>query len=161
MLHYPPLQANSYLLTPNPMKSLLQEQNRHLLVFQKGDEVMSGLKAYAQEQGIQAAWVNILGACESVTLAYYDLETKSYLKKTFSEDLEVLGVMGNIAMMKGEHMVHLHGTFGKADMSVIGGHLFDMTISATGETQLQIFEGGIERAFDEETGLTLMSCRVA
>jgi predicted DNA-binding protein with PD1-like motif len=143
------------------MKTLLQEQKQHLLAFESGDEVMSGLKEYAREQGIKAAWINILGACESVTLAYYDLETKTYLKKTFDEDLEILGVMGNIASSKGEPLVHLHGTFGKADMSVIGGHLFDMTISATGETHLQLFEEGVERAFDEPTGLTLMSCIVA
>jgi predicted DNA-binding protein with PD1-like motif len=148
------------LLTLSPMKTLLTERKRHLLAFEKGDEVLSGLKEYAKKEGVKAAWINILGACEKVTLAYYDLETKTYLKKTFDEELEVLGVMGNIALFEGEPLVHLHGTFSKADMSVIGGHLFDMTISATGETHLQIFEGGVKRAYDEVTGLNLMSCRV-
>ncbi len=143
------------------MKILLQEQKQHLLAFEKGDEVLTSLKEYAKKEGIKSTWINILGACESVTLAYYDLETKTYLKKTFDEDLEILGVMGNIALFEGESLVHLHGTFGKSDMSVIGGHLFDMTISATGETHLQIFEEGVERAFDEPTGLNLMSCRVS
>lgn len=142
------------------MKPLLQEPQQHLLAFETGDEVLSGLKQYAGDQQIATAWVNILGACESVTLAYYDLETKEYLKKTFSEDLEILGVMGNITWMEGRAMVHLHGTFGKSDMSVIGGHIFDMTISATGETQLQLFEERVERAFHEPTGLTLMHCKV-
>jgi len=143
------------------MKEILKESSRRILLFEAGEEVMSGLKSYVEQEQIPSAWVNLLGACGGLTLAYYDLETKSYEKHEINEDLEILGVMGNITWMKKEPALHLHGTFGKRDLSVIGGHIFSMKISAVGETHLQIFEESIERGFDEGLGLNIMQCRVA
>jgi predicted DNA-binding protein with PD1-like motif len=140
------------------MKEILTEQSNRVLLFEQGEDVMVELKAYAKQHQIQSAWINILGACAEVTLAYYDLHTKTYEKLVISEDLEILNVMGNIAQMNGEPALHLHGTFGKRDLSVIGGHIFSMIISASGETHLQLFDGKIERQFDEKTGLNLMKC---
>jgi predicted DNA-binding protein with PD1-like motif len=140
------------------MKEILTEQSNRVLLFEQGEDVMVELKSYAKEHQIQSAWINILGACGEVTLAYYDLHAKTYEKHVIREDLEILGVMGNIAQMNGEPALHLHGTFGKRDLSVIGGHIFSMIISAAGETRLQLNEGIIERQFDEKTGLNLMKC---
>lgn len=140
------------------MKEILSEQSSRVLLFEQGEDVMVELRAYAKQHQIQSAWINILGACAEVTLAYYDLHTKTYEKHVISEDLEILNVMGNIAQMNGEPALHLHGTFGKRDLSVIGGHIFSMIISASGETHLQLLDGKIERQFDEKTGLNLMKC---
>jgi len=143
------------------MKEILVQPTNHLLLFEQGEDLMAELKAYAKKHQIASAWVNILGACAEVTLAYYDLHTKTYEKHVIKEDLEILGVMGNIAQMNDEPALHLHGTFGKRDLSVIGGHIFFMIISASGETHLQLFTEKIERRFDEKTGLNLMQCAVS
>lgn len=140
------------------MKEILLEKSSRILLFEQGEDVMVELKNYASQEKIQSAWVNMLGACGEVTLGYYDLPKKTFEKHHITEDLEILGVMGNIAHMNGEPALHLHGTFSKRDLSVIGGHIFSMIISASGETHLQLIDGKIERQFDENTGLNLMKC---
>lgn len=143
------------------MKEILSEKSNRILLFEQGEDVMVELKSYAKQHQIKSAWINLLGACGEVTLAYYDFHTKTYEKHVIREDLEILGVMGNIAQMNGEPALHLHGTFGKRDLSVIGGHIFSIIVSASGETHLQLFDEKIDRRFDEMTGLNLMQCAVS
>ncbi|MDF2379816.1 MAG: DNA-binding protein [Candidatus Gracilibacteria bacterium] len=141
------------------MKIIHTSTSQHLLAFEIGDEVMTGLKSYATETGLKSAWVNILGASKEVTLAFYDLEKKEYRTKTFDEELEIVTVVGNITWFNGEIAVHLHGSFGREDMSLVGGHIMNMKISATGETHLQLMDEMIERAHCNRTGLNLMRCK--
>jgi len=139
------------------MKVIHEHEGRYTLNFAKGDEVMAGLVAFLKEKGISAGHITGLGAASALTLAYYNLETKEYEKHSFTEDVEVLSLTGNVGVKEeNEIVVHLHGTFGRKDLSVFGGHIFEMTISGAGEIHLVSFPGEIHRAYDEETGLTLM-----
>lgn len=118
---------------------------------------MAGLSEFAKENGIKAAHITGLGAASKLVIAYYNLETKEYEKKTFEEDVEILSLNGNIGVKEGgDAVVHVHGVFGKRDFSTFGGHIFEMTISGAGEIHINSFGGAICRAFDRETGLTLM-----
>lgn len=129
----------------------------YTLNFRKGDKVIAGLMEFAQQHNIGAAHISGLGAAEEVEIAYYNVDTKEYERKTFAEDVEILNLNGNIGVKEdGAHVVHIHGTFGRRDFSVFGGHIFEMTISGAGEIQIVAFDTIINRAFDEETGLTLM-----
>jgi len=129
----------------------------YTLSFARGDEVMTGLVGFCQENSVKAAHITGLGAAGSVTLAYYNLETKTYEKKTIVEDVEVLSLVGNVGVKEGgELVVHLHGTFGRRDLNMFGGHVVELTISGAGEVHLRAFDGAINRKYDDETGLTLM-----
>lgn len=50
----------------------------HALIFETGDEVMSALREFAQQQNLRAARFSAIGAFQSATLAYFDWETKEY-----------------------------------------------------------------------------------
>lgn len=127
------------------------------LNFEQGDKVLSGLQDYLAKENIDAAHIAGLGAASQVELAYYNLETKAYERKLFTEDLEILNLNGNVGIKEdGARVVHMHGTFGRRDFSVIGGHIFEMEISGAGEIHITVLEGCISRAYDAETGLTLM-----
>lgn len=52
--------------------------------------------------------------------------------------------------------IHIHGTFSKNDLSVIGGHVKELVISATCEVLLIPFEIKLLRAKDDMTGLNLL-----
>lgn len=139
------------------MKVIHSEDGAHTLNFQKGDEVMSGITDFCKKEDIQAAHISGLGAASKLTIAYYNIETKEYEKKEFVENVEILNLNGNVGVKEGgELVVHIHGTFGRRDFTVFGGHIFDMTISGAGEVHLVSFSGDINRAYDDETGLTLM-----
>lgn len=139
------------------MKLVHKEKGFYTLNFEKGESVVAGLTEFAQQEGIKAAHVSGLGAASEVEIAYYNIETKTYERKVFAEDVEVLGLNGNIGVKEnGDTVVHLHGTFGRRDFSVFGGHIFELVISGAGEIHLAHFDGAINRKHDEETGLTLM-----
>jgi len=139
------------------MKLIYSEKESYILNFEKGEEVMSGLKTFFEEKGIKAGYVTGLGAASEVVVAYYNLETKIYEKKQIHEDVEILSLTGNVGVKEGgEIVVHIHGTFGRRDFTVFGGHIFEIVISGAGEIHVTSFEGKINRAYDENTGLTLM-----
>ncbi len=139
------------------MEIIHKENNFYTFSFKKGEEVMSALREYLVQNNIKAAHISGLGAASSLEIAYYNIETKEYERHNINEDLEILSLNGNVGVKEdGETVVHLHGTFGKRDLSVIGGHIFSMQISGAGELHVITFSGEIKRAYDEETGLTLM-----
>lgn len=139
------------------MNVIHTEGNVYTLNFEKGDEVMGGLIAFLKEKGIEAGHISGLGAASKLTIAYYNIESKEYEKKIFEEDVEILSLNGNVGVKEdGETIVHMHGVFGKRDFSTFGGHIFDMMISGAGEIHLVALSGKLRRAYDEETGLTLM-----
>ena len=133
----------------------------YTLNFAPGDEVLQGLRDFAVEHGIRAAHLTGLGAAREVDVAYYNLDTKEYERTTITEDVEIISLNGNIGIgPKNATIVHLHGMFGRRDLSTFGGHIFSLTVSGAGELHVTAMPGTIHRAYDEVTGLTLM-CEAA
>ncbi len=129
----------------------------YTLNFERGEEVVAGLLAFAKGENIRAAHLTGLGAASRATLAYYNLATKEYEKKTITEDIEILSLVGNIGVKeKNELVAHIHGVFGRRDLSTLGGHIFELVVSGAGELHLESFPGEIRRAYDAASGLTLM-----
>jgi len=139
------------------MITVHEEDNFATLAFARGEEIMSGLQEYLEENVIKAAHIAGLGAADLIVIAYYNIDTKEYERHTIEEELEILNLNGNVGVKEdGATVIHIHGTFGKKDLSVIGGHIFSMRVSGAGEIHLRKFSGQIDRAYDEPTGLTTM-----
>ena len=142
------------------MEVIHQEDNFYTFSFKKGEEIISTLKEYCETNNITAAHISGLGAVGSLDIAYYNLHTKEFERHILNEDLEILSLNGNVGIDEKKNIIiHVHGTFGRQDLSVLGGHIFSMRVSGAGELHVRTFAGAIERAYDEETGLTLM-CNV-
>ena len=139
------------------MTVLYQQTPSIALRFTKGEELISLLTSFAKEKNITFASFTLIGACSSVLLSYYNLETKQYEDKEVREDMEIVSVIGNISLKDNEPFIHSHGVFSKRDFSTMGGHIKSMTISGTGEVFLMIYPIQITRESDEETGLFLLS----
>ncbi len=138
------------------MKIILKNNNKYILRFDRGEEVMAGLKGFAEEENIRSAYFYGLGAVNKVKLAWYDVENKEYQKKEFNDKLEIISLLGNIGSMENKIIIHSHGSFSKSNFETIAGHIEAMTISATCEIILEKFEDPISREYDPETGLNLM-----
>ena len=138
------------------MKIILQNKNVLLLRFDLDEDIISGLAYFCSQQQITAGSFSVIGAAKEVIISYYNLETKKYQDKTIAKDIEIVGVLGNIATMDGKTMVHAHGSFSDETFVLQAGHIKKLVISATGEVILHVFDGVIERAYDERTGLNLM-----
>jgi len=138
--------------------TLLEEANEKTfaLIFEKGDEVIGELTAFAQAQGVSAAHFTAIGAFRHATLAYFNPATKDYQKIPVKEQVEVLSLVGDIALDGATPKVHAHVVVGKADGTAHGGHLLDAHVWPTLELILTESPRHLRRRIDAETGLALI-----
>jgi predicted DNA-binding protein with PD1-like motif len=127
------------------------------IVFGTGDEVASGLFAFANEHGVGGAYFTGIGALREVTLGYWDWEAKDYRRIPVREQVEVLSLAGNVALTPdGSPKVHAHVVVGKADGTAHGGHLLEGHVRPTLEVMLVESPRHLRRTHDPETGLALI-----
>lgn len=146
------------------MKLILQDKNKYVLKVSVGEEVMSELRAFCEEQGIEAASFFAIGAAKEIQIAWYNIHKKEYVKRDVQQELEIVSLLGNVATMDdlpageaGETLVHAHGSFSDENMQMMAGHVNKLVVGAACEIVLQKLEGKIEKAYDEETGLHMMT----
>lgn len=127
------------------------------IVFDVGDEIAEGLVAFAREHRIQGAYFTAIGALEEVTLGFWDGERKEYRRIPIHEQVEVLSLVGNVALESGGPKVHAHVVVGKADGTAHGGHLLQGHVRPTLEVVLVEVPERLRRTFDPRTGLALLN----
>jgi uncharacterized protein len=126
-------------------------------VFDSGDEVIAGLKKFAGAHQVAAAHFTAIGAFKEVTLGYFDWEKKDYVKIPVHEQVEVLSLIGDVALNDGKPNIHAHVVPGKHDGSTAGGHLIEARVRPTLEVVLVESSQHLTRGFDTESGLALIS----
>jgi len=127
------------------------------IIFDKGDEVASGLLAFAKENKLSASHFTAIGAFERVTLGFFERERKDYKRISIDAQVEVLSLVGDIASDGGEPKVHAHVVVGKADGTAHGGHLLEARVWPTLEVILVESPEHLRRKVDKKTGLALIS----
>ena len=127
-----------------------------VLLFDTGDEVVSTLTAFAKENHIAGAHFTAIGAFSDAGLGYFDLQRRDYLKNQVDEQVEVVSLIGDIALDKGEPKVHAHVVVGKRNGTAMGGHLLEAHVRPTLELVLQESGVQLKRKFDRESGLALI-----
>jgi predicted DNA-binding protein with PD1-like motif len=127
-----------------------------VVVFETGDEVISGLTDFARQNKVQTAFLSGVGAFQRATLAFFDLETKEYLHIPIDEQTEVMSVAGNITLYQGEPKIHSHAVVGKRDGTAHGGHVIEAIVRPTLEIFLTTSPKIIRRKMDEMVGLPLI-----
>lgn len=126
------------------------------LVFEQGDEVMTLLEEFAAEHNLNASRLTAIGAFKSATLGYFDWQRKEYEEIPVHEQVEVLSLVGDIALDGGKPRVHVHAVLGRRDGSTVGGHLMKAKVRPTLEVVLVESPGYLRRAFDPESGIALI-----
>jgi predicted DNA-binding protein with PD1-like motif len=126
------------------------------VVFDTGDEVASGLLEFAKEKALGGSHFTAIGALSDVTLGFFDWDKKDYQKLQINEQVEVLSLIGDIALNKGERKVHAHMVVSKADGTAHGGHLIEAHVRPTLEVILVESPEHLVRKFDEASGLALI-----
>ena len=133
-----------------------QGGRKFVLVFETGDEVAAGLLNFAHENNIKTAFFVGVGACQKVTLGFFDLEKKDYEKRAIDEQVEVMSIAGNIATYENEPKIHAHIVIGKRDSTAHGGHLIEAVVRPTLEIFVTESPLKLTRTLDVETNLPLI-----
>jgi predicted DNA-binding protein with PD1-like motif len=132
------------------------DETTFALIFDKGDEVMEELTEFAREERLTAGHFTAIGALSDATLGYFDRTRKDYTKIQVDEQVEVLSLVGDVAVDGREPKIHAHIVLGKADGTAHGGHLISAHVWPTLELILTAPPGHLRRRSDPETGLALL-----
>ena len=140
------------------MKSKWINENPKTLaiIFDSGDEAMAGLRRIAKEHNLSAASFTAIGAFQEVALGFFNLASKDYNKILIHEQVEVLSLIGDIALAGGKPQIHAHVVIGKSDGTAHGGHLLSGIVRPTLEVVLIESPAHLHRKHDEKTGLALI-----
>jgi uncharacterized protein len=142
------------------MKSKLIHDNdgakTFALIFDTGDEAMAGLVEFAKQNQLGASHFTAIGAFKDVTLGYFDWESKEYQKIPVREQVEVLSLIGDVALQDAKPKVHAHVVVGRSDGSTRGGHLVEAHVRPTLEVILTESPEHLRKQIDEESGLALI-----
>lgn len=128
----------------------------YVVVFDEGDEVASGLLSFAKQNGLGASQFTAIGGFSSVTLGYFELDKKEYKKIPLKEQVEVLSLIGDIALEKGRPKLHAHVVVGTSEGWARGGHLIEAYVRPTLELMVTESPEHMQREHDESTGLALI-----
>jgi uncharacterized protein len=109
------------------------DEQVYSIIFYKGDEVLSGLTDFAIAHKVTDAHFTAIGAVSGATLAWLDLSKKMYRRIAVKQQVEVLSLIGDIAVYNGVPVVHMHAVLGKPDGNTIGGHVFELNTQPTVE----------------------------
>ena len=132
----------------------------YAVVFDKGDEVMEGLKRFAASERVSAAQVTAIGAFETAELAFYLWETKEYETIPVAEQTEVLSLLGDIGIdPANKPALHLHAVLGHRDGRAVGGHMVKGIVRPTLEVVIQETPAHLRRVPDAESGLSLIDLK--
>jgi predicted DNA-binding protein with PD1-like motif len=131
-------------------------QSTFAVVFDKGDEFIAGLTALAKDKKFSASHFTAIGAFQDVVLGYFDRSRKDYKRIPLAEQVEVLSLVGDIALKDGVPKIHAHVVVGKSDGTAHGGHILAATVWPTLELILTESPRHLSRKSDEETGLALI-----
>jgi predicted DNA-binding protein with PD1-like motif len=132
------------------------EEQVYVIVFHKGDEVLSGLTDFAIAHNVTDAHFTAIGAASSATLAWLDLSQKSYHPIRVNQQVEVLSLIGDIAAFSGKPVVHMHTVLGKPDGTTVGGHVFELNINPTLEVFMTVNTTPLKKKPDDASGMKLI-----
>jgi predicted DNA-binding protein with PD1-like motif len=139
------------------MHLAFSDRNTLCLRLDRGEELMGTLKQYCTEMNIRAARFSGIGAAARIMLSWYDLSSKQYQDRVVEGIFEIVSLAGNVSTMKESSVVHAHGSFAGSDFIVFGGHIKELVVGATCELFFTAFDGKIDRSFNEDVGLHVIT----
>lgn len=138
-------------------KQINESPKTFILIFEIGDELAEGLLQFAKERKLSAASFKAVGALSSVRLGWFSWESKKYEPSvTLDEQIELLSLIGDVALKDGEPVVHAHAVIGRKDGTAYGGHLLEAHIRPTCEVVLTESPADLQKFFDPKSGLALI-----
>jgi len=138
------------------MKLIIQEKNNYLLRFDSGEELLSLLKEFLKKEKIFGAVFFGLGAAKEIEFSFFDPKKKKYFSKKKKGQFEIANLVGNVATLEKEILIHAHITFGDKNGKTFCGHLKSLIVFPTFELYLKKFKKKIFRKFSPKINLNLL-----
>jgi uncharacterized protein len=121
-----------------------------------GTRIPDDILAIAKREKIVTARVEAIGGVNELRLAYFNRDAKRYEEHDFKEFLEVTGILGNVTLKDGKPFLHIHGTFGRRDLSTLAGHVMTANVFPLLEVVITPTKNRALRRFDDDLGLNVI-----
>ena len=131
-------------------------QKTYAIIFHSGDDAFSGLYDFASRYHVTAAHFTAIGALSGARIAWFDPARKMYRENKIHEQIEVLSMVGDIALSNGKPAVHTHMVVGFPDGTTRGGHVLEADVRPTLEVMVTVEPNAMHRTPDSVSGLTLI-----
>lgn len=129
--------------------------NTYVVSVNNHQEVASTLERVCNDLNITGGDIIGLGAVNQATLRCFNPATKEYVDKTFTEQMEIANLTGNVGVLNGKIYLHLHITLGKTDYTALAGHLLRATLNGAGEFVINKYTGEVPRYHNDQIGLNM------
>src|ERR1700744_4220710 len=138
-------------------KLITHEPKTFALILDTGDEILSSIKAFARGEHLSSSSFKAIGALSKVELGWFDWETKKYKTAVeLEEQVELLSLIGDVALKDNEPQVHAHLVIGRKDGTAHGGHLLSATVRPTSDIVLTESPKHLQKEMDPESGIALL-----
>jgi len=138
-------------------KEIESEPKVFALIFKTGDEIANLLQQFAKHQGLGGSSFKAIGALSYAKLGWFNWETKKYDPGcVLDEQVELLSLVGDIALKDGEPQVHAHVVVGCSDGTAHGGHLLEARVRPTCELILTESPTHLQKKLDPASGIALI-----
>jgi uncharacterized protein len=133
-----------------------QGERTFAVIFETGEDPVAGLTRFAAEQKLSASAFTAIGAFSEAVLGYFDWDKRDYERIPVKEQVEVLALIGDIALQDGKPKLHAHVVLGRRDGSARGGHLLEARVRPTLEVIITESPAHLRRVYDPASGLALI-----
>ena len=138
-------------------RQVAENPKTFVVVLDTGDEILSSLKSASQAERLAGSSFKAIGALSDVEVGWFNWETRKYQTAVkLQEQVELLSLIGDIALEDGEPQVHAHLVIGRQDGSAHGGHLLRATVRPTCEIVITESPKHLQKKIDPESGIALI-----
>jgi predicted DNA-binding protein with PD1-like motif len=138
-------------------KLIADEPKTFALILDTGDEVLSSIKELAHSERLSSSSFKAIGALSNVELGWFNWETKKYQTAVkLEEQIELLSLIGDIALKDDQPQVHAHLVIGRKDGTAHGGHLVSATVRPTCEIVITESPKHLQKEIDPQSGIALI-----
>lgn len=130
--------------------------NEYLLVFTEPDvELMGALNDFAAQMNIPSGRLQAIGSVSAATLAWWSNDTKAIETYTPAGQFELVSFLGNITSNSEGPRIHAHAIL-TGPGGVVAGHAVSLTVRASVEVSITVFETPVIRVKNENFGLWII-----
>ena len=122
----------------------------YVLIFSKGDEVVSGLTEFAQKYQIKSASYTGIGDATTAKVGWYDYDRKMFKIIPINEAAEITSLIGDIALFNGKPVAHSHINLATSDGNSHGGHLLEAFVGPTLEVFVTVYPVTLNKKLNKE-----------
>lgn len=138
-------------------KLIAENPKTFALILATGDEILSSLESFAQTEQLASGSFKAIGALSAVELGWFNWKTKKYeTAALLNEQVELLSLLGDIALKDDKPQVHAHLVVGRKNGTAHGGHLLNAIVRPTCEIIVTENPKHLQRIMDPESGIALI-----